>query len=139
MALPIAGEVDLASYDVRPAAVRQTGARIVQLLKMTVAGRHSHAPLHMALQAAWAPKKALVGEAIRMALVFCADHKLDVSTFAARCAAWAGASPYDIVSAGMPTLKGRQHGGGTERVSALFAETEKPGRARAVKANRRLS
>ena len=136
VALPIAGAVDLASYDLRPAAVGQTGARIVQLLKIIVAGRHSQAPLHMALQAAWAPKKALVGEAIRMALVLCADHELNVSTFAARCAASAGASPYDIVSAGMATLKGRRHGGGTERVSALFAETEKPSRARAVMANR---
>jgi citrate synthase len=52
------------------------------------------------------------------------------------CAASAGASPYDTVSAAMATLKGRRHGGGTERVSALFAETEKPSRARTVIANR---
>jgi citrate synthase len=36
----------------------------------------------------------------------------------------------------MATLKGRRHGGQTERVAALFAETETPGRARAVVANR---
>jgi citrate synthase len=40
------------------------------------------------------------------------------------------------VSAAMATLKGRRHGGQTERVSALFAETETRGRARAVVANR---
>jgi citrate synthase len=134
--LPIAGTVDLASYDLRPAAVCQTGARIIRLLKTIVAGHHSQAPVHLALQAAWAPKKALVGEVLRTALVVAADHELNVSTFAARCAASAGASPYDAVSAAMATLKGRRHGGGTERVSALFAETEKPSRARAVMANR---
>jgi citrate synthase len=88
------------------------------------------------LQAAWAPNKAPVGDLIRMALVVCADHELNVSTFAARCTASAGASPYDAVSAAMATLRGRRHGGATERVAALFAETEKPSRARAVMANR---
>src|SRR5712691_12454118 len=36
----------------------------------------------------------------------------------------------------MATLKGRRHGGETERVSALFGETGAPKRARAVAANR---
>src|SRR5712691_1756337 len=36
----------------------------------------------------------------------------------------------------MATLKGRRHGGETERVSALFGETGAPKRARAVVANR---
>jgi citrate synthase len=136
MALPLAGAVDLASYDLRPAAVRQTGARIIRLLTGIVAGRDSQGPVHLALQAAWAPKNAAVSEVIRTALVVCADHELNVSTFTARCAASAGASPYDTVSAAMATLKGRRHGGETERVSALFVETESPQRARAVVANR---
>jgi citrate synthase len=128
--------MDLASYDLRPAAVRQTGARIIRLLTTIVARRLSPPPVHVALQAAWAPKKMVVGEVIRMALVVVADHELNVSTFAARCAASAGASPYDAVSAAMATLKGHRHGGGSERVAALFAETTKPRRARAVMANR---
>jgi citrate synthase len=135
-ALPIAGAADLASYDLRPASVRQTGARIIRLLTTIAAGRRSQAPVHLALQASWARGKAVVGEAIRMALVVCADHELNVSTFVARCAASAGASPYDTVSAAMATLKGRRHGGETERVSALFAETEEPRRARGVIAKR---
>jgi citrate synthase len=69
-------------------------------------------------------------------LVLCADHELNVSAFVARCAASAGASPYDVVSAAMATLKGRRHGGETERVWALFEETAAPGRAGAVVANR---
>src|ERR1700730_478508 len=37
VALPIAAAVDYASYDLRPAAVRQTGARIIRLLTTIVA------------------------------------------------------------------------------------------------------
>ena len=135
MALPLAGDSDPASYDLRPAAVRQTGAHIVRLLTTIVAGP-SQARAHLALQARWAPRRAVVGDAIRMALVVCADHELNVSAFTARCAASAGASPYDVVSAAMATLKGRRHGGETERVSALFREIESPKRARSVVANR---
>ena len=40
-ALPLAGVMDPASYDLRPAAVRQTGARILRLLVTIAAGRHS--------------------------------------------------------------------------------------------------
>jgi len=135
-ALPMAGAADLKSYDLRPAAVRQTGARIRRFLTTIVAGRDTQAPIHLALQAAWAPKKTAAANAIRTALVLSADHELNVSAFAARCAASAQASPYDVVSAAMATLKGSLHGGATERVSSLFAETETPSRARAVLANR---
>ncbi|MGO8918986.1 MAG: citrate synthase, partial [Stellaceae bacterium] len=76
MALPLAGAMDPASYDLRPAAVRQAGARIFRLLATVVAGRDSRVPVHLALEGAWAPKKAAVGEVIRMALVLCADHEL---------------------------------------------------------------
>jgi citrate synthase len=136
MALPLAGAVDLASYDLRPGAVRQAGARILRLLTTVVTGRDSPAPVHLALQAAWAPKKAAIGEAIRRALVLCADHELNVSAFTARCAASASASPYDAVSAAMAALKGSRHGGETGRVSALFTEAQASRRARSVLANR---
>jgi len=136
MALPLAGAMDLASYDLRPAAVRQTGVRILRLLATVVTGRDSRVPVHLALAAAWAPQRATVGEVIRTALVLCADHELNVSAFTARCAASAGAPPYDAVSAAMAALKGSRHGGETGRVSALFAETEVPRRARNVLANR---
>jgi citrate synthase len=136
VALPIAAAVDFASYDLRPAAVRQTGARIIRLLTNIVAQHDSRAAVHLALQAGWAPKRDAVGEAIRTALVLCADHELNVSAFTARCAASAGASPYDVVSAAMATLKGYKHGGAAERVLALLAETRTPKDARRLVANR---
>jgi citrate synthase len=135
-ALPNAARADLASYDLRPAAVRQTGARIMRLLTTIVAPRDSQRPVHRALQAAWAPKRRAVADVIRTALVLCADHELNVSSFVARCAASAGASPYDIVSAAAATLKGYKHGGASERVLALFAEADTPRSARALVANR---
>jgi len=121
-ALPIAGKVDLASYDLRPAAVRLTGARILRLLTTIVAPGHAKTAVHRALQAAWAPRRSAVGDVIRTALVLCADHELNVSAFTARCAASAGASPYDVVSAALATLKGYKHGGASERLTALLAD-----------------
>jgi citrate synthase len=130
-ALPVASSVDLASCDLRPAAVRLTGARIVRLLTAMVAPRGSHAPLHRALQRTWARGRAEVDGVIRTALVLCADHELNVSAFTARCAASAGASPYDVVSAAMATLKGYKHGGAGERVLALLAASDTLRHARA--------
>src|SRR4051794_11460211 len=123
-ALPIAGAADVASCDLRPGAVRLTGARILRLLATMVAPRHGDAPVHRALQAQWTGKRVAAGEVIRTALVLCADHELNVSAFTARCAASAGAAPYDVVAAAMATLKGYKHGGAAERVLALFAQAQ---------------
>jgi citrate synthase len=135
-ALPMAAGMDLASCDLRPAAVRQTGARIIRLLTTLIAPRHTKASVHRALQKAWAPKTDAVADVIRTALVLCADHELNISSFVARCAASAGASPYDVVSAAVATLKGYKHGGAAERVLTQFAEAETPKRARALVASR---
>jgi citrate synthase len=136
MALPAAGSVDLASFDLSPRTVCLAGARILRLLTAAVAGGRRKGPVHRALQAAWAPTRPEVAEAIRMALVLCADHELNPSTFVARCAASAGASPYDVISAALATLKGHRHGGETERLSALIVEVAKPGRAKTALASR---
>ena len=135
-ALPMAAALDLASYDLRPAAVRQTGARIIRMMTAIIARHDARGPVHQVLQTAWAPKRRAVAEVIRTALVLCADHELNVSAFTARCAASAGASPYDVVSAAMATLKGYKHGGAAERVLALAAECETPKKARAEVASR---
>jgi len=135
-ALPVAAVTDLASFDLRPAAVRHTGGRIIRLFATLLLGRPSHEPLHRCLQQAWAPNRRAVGEVIRTALVLCADHELNVSTFTARCAASAGASPYDVVTAAMATLKGYKHGGGASHVIALAAEARTPATARAAIAQR---
>jgi citrate synthase len=121
IALAAAGERDVAACDLRPASVRAAGARILQLLTAAAAGASPRQPIHRALQVAWCPRDSRAAEAIRAALVLCADHELNVSAFTARCAASAGATPYDVVSAALATLKGHRHGGAGERVMALFA------------------
>jgi citrate synthase len=141
-ALPIAAASDLASYDLRAPAVRLTGARILRLMTNIVAPRRSakafarREQVHRMLQAEWVPQREAVADVIRTALVLCADHELNVSAFTARCAASAGATPYDVVSAAMATLKGYKHGGAGERVMALLAESDTLKRARGLIADR---
>jgi citrate synthase len=84
------------------------------------------------LQQAWAPRRPATAEAIRAALVLCADHELNVSAFSARCAASAGASPYDVVSAALATLKGYRHGGAAERALLLARRAGTPRGAHAA-------
>ena len=115
-ALPLAAAADPAACDLRPAAVRRAGARILRLMAA----------------AALLPADA----ATRAALVLCADHELNVSAFTARCVASAGASPYEVVAAALAALKGSKHGGASLRAAALFAETRTPRRARSVIAAR---
>lgn len=136
MALAAAAAIDAPAYDLRPFTVRMTGARILQLLTQVITRRPRRQPIHQALAAAWAPRTPEAAEMIRTALVLCADHELNVSAFTARCAASAGASPYDVVSAAMATLKGYKHGGAGERVLALLAESSTPQRARTAIAGR---
>jgi citrate synthase len=135
-ALPIAAAGDAAAHDLRPSAVRFTGARILRLFAQIVARRDAPVPIHEALQTAWRSKGGAADRAIRVALVLCADHELNVSAFVARCAASAGASPYDVVSAALATFKGYKHGGAAERVLALLAEIDTPDRTRTVIAGR---
>ncbi len=58
------------------------------------------------------------------ALILCADHELNVSTFAARCVASSEATPYGVVTAGLAALQSAKHGGQTELVQAFLHEVE---------------
>ncbi|MEW5849525.1 MAG: citrate synthase family protein [Myxococcota bacterium] len=70
-----------------------------------------------------------VERAINTALILCADHELNPSSFTARIAASSGADLYACVSAALATLSGPLHGGACDRVEALVAETQRPARA----------
>lgn len=75
-------------------------------------------------------------EAMNVALVLCADHELNASTFAARVAASSGASLTASIVAALAALSGPLHGAATARVEALVAEIERPERAAEVVAAR---
>jgi citrate synthase len=142
VALPLAGAADPAGWDLRPAAVVATGARILRLLAAVAAGGSgsgsvgSFSGIAATLQAGWAPDRPEAAGPIASALILSADHELNVSAFTARCVASAASSPYDVVSAGLAALKGVRHGGHTERVEALFREAGSASGARRALADR---
>lgn len=103
-----------------PARFAAGSGALVRLLAACVTGRAPDAaPLHRHCAAAWGLDPA-GAEAIRRALVLCADHELNASGFTARCVASAGASLRAAVVGGLAALSGSRHGGMTARVEALW-------------------
>ena len=128
--LPLAGAEDPAAYDLRPAAVARTGARILRLMVAAAAGDTGEgAGLARTLQRAWIPREPRAAALLDSALVLCADHELPVSTFAARCVASSEATPYAVVVAGLAAMGGVKHGGQIELVEAFLREVEAVGDA----------
>jgi citrate synthase len=70
--------------------------------------------------------------AVDRALILCADHELNPSTFAVRVTASTGADLYACLTTGVATLSGPKHGGVTARVEALLQEIREPARATAL-------
>lgn len=133
--LAVAGRADMAAYARTPAALARTGARIVsQLVSVWSDGAPPVGPAHRALAAAWGVPAA--AEAIRTALVLCADHELNASTFAVRVAASTRSTPYAAVIAGLATLEGPRHGGMTPQVLALLQDADRLGDGRAAVTDR---
>jgi citrate synthase len=66
--------------------------------------------MHVQLQNIWHLNHSQ-GELIRAALVLCADHELNVSSFTTRCVASSGARLDACVIAGLAALSGTRHGG----------------------------
>jgi citrate synthase len=136
LALPLGASIDLGAYDLRPMAVAKTGARILSLLVSAVCGAAASGPIDVSLQRAWSPRRKAAAPALRAALILCADHELNVSTFTARCIASARATPYEVVTGALAALKGRRHGGHTAEVEAVFLEIGRARRPREILANR---
>lgn len=129
--LPLAAAEDPAAYDLRPRAVARTGARILRLMTSVASGQDAPG-LAEKLGRGWSWQEVGAGALIDAALVLCADHELPVSTFASRCVASSGATPYAVVLAGLAALGGVKHGGEIELAEAFLGEVEVAGDARAV-------
>lgn len=134
--LPLAAARDLAAYDLTPTAVQESGQRILRLMVTAVTGQVAGDNVAEALQRCWVPNEEAVRPLLNAALIYCADHELNASAFAARVAASAKANPYAAVMAGLATLQGSLHGGATERVDAFFQEVGQPEQAAAAVASR---
>ncbi|MEM1250395.1 MAG: citrate synthase family protein [Acidobacteriota bacterium] len=135
--LPIAALEDLEAIDLSADGVAQCGARILGLMTATIAhssleGRAlpSATSIAQLLQRCWSPSRPELAQLLNLALIVSADHELNVSTFTARCVASASSTPYEVVGAGLAALRGRKHGGHSERVEALFQELSAPHRSR---------
>jgi citrate synthase len=130
-ALAAAGAGEPMAFDLRAPSVARTGWRILRLL--TSAGTNASsdgATVDAALARAWTVGTRGV-DVVRAALVLCADHELNVSSFTARCVASAGAHPYAVVIAGLAALEGPRHGGAAARVQSMLQSLrrERPLRA----------
>ncbi len=121
IALTLASIQDYAAYDLSPLGVAQTGARILKLMAAVLAASTSPSERNLAdtLAAAWSTDAAFL---LNAALVLCADHELNASSFAARITASVEANPYAVVQAGLAALQGFKHGGHTTRVTAFIRE-----------------
>jgi citrate synthase len=122
MVLPFAMEADFASYNLEN--VPRTGARIVRLMvdTFTASCRKGNIAEGIADTLNHPQGVAL----LNVALILCADHELNPSSFAVRIAASAGANPYAIVSAGLATLTGQRQGTNAARVSGFLREVHTP-------------
>ena len=101
--------------------VAQAPGRVSRALKQdTVAA---------SLATAWDTKLKRAPELINRALILCADHELNTSTFTARVTASSGADLYACMSAALAAFSGHRHGGSCDRVEALLNEVGRPERA----------
>ncbi|MCC6892602.1 MAG: citrate synthase family protein [Anaerolineae bacterium] len=129
MALTLASVQDFAAYDLSAAGAARTGARILkgmgdalpppQPSPASEGGSHSRMSIAETLAAAWSTEAAHL---LNAAMVLCADHELNASSFAARVTASVDANPYAVVQAGLAALQGLKHGGHTSRVTAFMRE-----------------
>jgi citrate synthase len=144
VALALAAEADARAFDLRRESVAQTGVRILRLLTAVVTGNgeeefqrkdakkqsgKEELSIAQQLASAWGVEHL---EIINAALVLCADHELNASSFAGRIAASAEATPYAVVMAGLAALSGVRHGAHTARVRALLDSIPSADQSRAV-------
>ena len=123
--LPVLGTQDPAAFATAPPHIHQCGARILRLMALVAAAEDkTSSGIAQTLQSAWLPERPEAARLIEAALILCADHELNVSTFTCRTVASSGASLYAVVTAGLSALQGPRHGGATGRLEALWDEAE---------------
>lgn len=134
MQITLAAQTDLSAFDLRPENVARTGARILWLNTQAAAPTFGLGDsIAKGLARHWQVEHA---DLLNAALILCADHELNASSFAARVVASAEANPYTVVAGGLAALEGVKHGGNTRRVSALLREAQRQGDVRAALAGR---
>ena len=100
-----------AAINTKHTGTRSYAYQILCSLASSAVGKPYQAsvPIHEFLAGHWS-KNIQAPDLIRQALVLCADHELNASTYACRVAASAGASLSASVLVGLATLSGTRHG-----------------------------
>src|SRR5262249_21147315 len=118
--LAYASAHDPLAFDLRAESAAACGWRILQLLTQTATrSAVAESTIDRALAHAWDVGARGV-DVLRGALILCADHELNVSSFTARCVASAGSNPYAVVTAGLAALEGTRHGGASARAESML-------------------
>ncbi len=114
------GDDPTASWQRDPARLAAGCGALVRALAACLLGTQPDAaPVHAQCAAAWA-LDTTGADLVRTALVLCADHELNASSFTARCIASTGASLRAAVIGGLAALSGPRHGGTTARIEAFW-------------------
>jgi citrate synthase len=131
--LSLAARHDLLAYDLTSLGVAKSGARILQLLAEVISPHTEKAKgIAHTLAMGWSLPEQNAVDLLNLALILCADHELNVSSFTARCVASAGSTPYGVVVAGLAALQGYKHGGTTGQIEAFLREAGSPDGVRAA-------
>jgi citrate synthase len=118
-----------ATYDIRPETTVRIGMDVLQQFVSILVGSEGRSGVARTLQAYWAPGRSEFTRLINAALILCADHELNVSTFTVRCIASAGAPMHSAIAGGLAALRGFRHGGATLKAEALVNEVGAPNAA----------
>ena len=109
------GQAELAGQD-----DVSTASKLLQLMAACLLGKSQpRLPLHEQCAAGWG-LNARGATIVRTALLCCADHELNASSFTARCIASTGADMGSALSGALAALRGPLHGGFTERIESMF-------------------
>jgi citrate synthase len=103
-----------------------TACAVMRLLPAAmISAAPSNEPLHRQLASAWHVRHRQQAALLRAALVACADHELNASTFTVRCITSTGTHLFGAVAGGLAALAGPRHGGETARIAALLDEASR--------------
>ena len=103
-----------------------TACAVMRLLAAAmISAAPSNEPLHRQLASAWHVRNRQQAGLLRAALVACADHELNASTFTVRCITSTGTHLFGAVAGGLAALSGPRHGGETVRIAALLDEASR--------------
>jgi citrate synthase len=117
------GEADLGAYSLDKMSQWRTGVRAMRIVTAGMTGSPISArPMSEQLARHWGATTHPARDLLRAALVLCAEHEANTSSFVVRCIASTRTSLYHAVAGGMSAVQGPEHAGIIELVHLLFDE-----------------